>query len=432
MALDRNLWSLKFGRDASLPVLIRSGSPIGSHDIDVIGNKMYNKLGNSKLDYINVLNDFPWTKNPKASRQDVPYCILNEKRITVNSTVTNLFYSVAATGDSLTSLVRQLESGALFGEVGKTTIESINNVVQNVTNDGNEKDLSETLLGLQDELSNATGAEVFNSSVLKPYQGLYTTEDTGFKYIMPLLSDDMYRNSTIEMGADQNNIAAGTMRQFANLATDLAGLTDVIKPGTYIEESQQFSMKQKGRSVQINFPLLNTGTYEDIVTNWQFLFGLIYQNRPGRVTKSIVDIPVIYEFRYPGVTYMPYAYIENLSVSFLGNRRTMRMKVPVSRSVNFSTDRGIQQNDILTAVPDAYQVNITMRALNDESRNFMYESINPGVIVASTKGNANPFRSIVDDFKDNVSEIKNAGKKMASDYISDIKNSIGLDGNSRN
>jgi hypothetical protein len=73
-----------------------------------------------------------------------------------------------------------------------------------------------------------------------------------------------------------------------------------------------------------------------------------------------------------------------------------------------------------------------MRALNDESRNFMYESINPGVIVASTKGNANPFRSIVDDFKDSVSEIKNAGKKMASDYISDIKNSIGLDGNSRN
>jgi len=415
---DKNLWSLKFGSDATLPVLVRTGSPIGANDIDVVGNQVYNKLGKSNLDYINVLNDFQWTKNPKSSRQDVPYCILNEKRITVNSTVTNLFYSVAATGDSLQSLVKQLETGTVFGAVGKTTIESINNVIQSVK-PGEKENLSETLQGLQDDLADSTGAEVFNSTVLKPYQGLYTTEDTGFKYIMPLLSDNMYRNSTIEMGGDQSNIAAGMMRDFAGLAQGVAGLTDILKPGTYIEESQQFSMKQKGRSVNVNFPLLNTGTYDEVLQNWQFLFGLIYQNRPGRVTKSIVDIPVLYEFRYPGVTYMPYAYIESLDIQFLGNRRTMRIKVPVSTSKNFSTDIGIQQNDILTTIPDAYQVNITMRALNDESRNFMYESINPGVIVTSTKSSSFPG---IGDGESPVQSVKNAGKKMASDFINKVDN----------
>ena len=142
-------------------------------------------------------------------------------------------------------------------------------------------------------------------------------------------------------------------------------------------------MSQDGRSINVKIPLLNTGTYEDILQNWQLIFGLTYQNRPGRITKNLVDIPVIYEAIVEDILFMPYAYISNLSVNFLGNRRTMEITVPVE---------GTDDSNNLTlnaTIPDAYELNLTLKGLNEETRNFIYESINPGVVRSSeTTGGA--------------------------------------------
>jgi hypothetical protein len=78
----------------------------------------------------------------------------------------------------------------------------------------------------------------------------------------------------------------------------------------------------------INFPLLNTGTYEDIKRNWQLIFGLIYQNKPGRINRNLLELPVIYEFYIEGMAYMPYSYISQIQVDFIGNRRTMDIDIP--------------------------------------------------------------------------------------------------------
>lgn len=121
---------------------------------------------------------------------------------------------------------------------------------------------------------------------------------------------------------------------------------------------------------------MNTGTYDDIIKNWQLLFGLVYQNRPGRVTKNLIDVPVIYELFIEGDAYMPYSYITSLKVNFVGNRRTMKIKVPVTKFASEGSDTSVQTREIETTIPDAYQIDIQIKGLNDETRNFMYQSLN--------------------------------------------------------
>jgi hypothetical protein len=128
-------------------------------------------------------------------------------------------------------------------------------------------------------------------------------------------------------------------------------------------------MGDVGRQLNFKIPLLNTNRPEDISRNWQLIFGLIYQNRPGRVSKSIIDQPVIYEVNLPGVAYMPYAYISNLQIRFLGSRRTMKFPVPVLDENN--TNVGL----IETTVPDAYELDITVTGMNEETRNFLYANV---------------------------------------------------------
>ena len=237
---------------------------------------------------------------------------------------------------------------------------------------------------------------------MKPYNYLYNTERTGFQYIFPYLEDD-YRESNTQMGdKQQGNIAKTLLGQTQDLISQATGAAFVLRPGVYIEEAKQFTMGDTGRTLNVSIPLLNTGTYDDIIKNWQLIFGLVYQNRPGRITKNLVDVPVIYEAFIEGVAYMPYSYINGLSISFLGNRRTMKLKIPVTKSAEQGSDTSIQMREITTTIPDAYQLNLSIQGLNDETRNFMYQSIDG--LPVTVKG-ALPKEG-VDDTKDSVS---NAG-----------------------
>jgi len=60
---------------------------------------------------------------------------------------------------------------------------------------------------------------------------------------------------------------------------------------------------------------------------------------------------------------MPYAYISNLSINFVGSRREMSLPSPFGPST------------LNTIIPDAYIVNITLTGLNEETRNFIYTSV---------------------------------------------------------
>ncbi len=373
----KSLWTLKFGEDNTIPVLLRYGSKLGQN-VNFTRNQVY---GNGSEDNVNdpidVINNFQWTKSPKSSRKDVPKLRLKEKRITKNSTVSNLAYSIAAGGDLANTITDT------FGGLTNTT-QSIEDIKQRASDLANKAGISETLNRVSQEANEIFNLTQFDSTVLRPYNFLYATENTGFEYIFPYL-DDAYRESGINMGSDQQNLASGALGAVSDVVQQVAGAALVLRPGVYIEEAQQFQMSQQGRSIKVSIPLLNTGRFDDIMQNWQLIYGLVYQNRPGRITRNLIDVPVIYDARIDGMVYMPYSYISNLEVKFLGNRRTVKLKVPVASSSNEGSDFSIQLKDIQTVIPDAFMLDITLTGLNEETRNFMYESIDKGKVVTGTK-----------------------------------------------
>ena len=409
-----NIWTLKFGEDQTLPILVRSGTNIGSN-ISFLTNKIYKNIQDQPTDPIDVNNDFPWTKSPKSSRKDVPTIRLKEKRITKNSTVTNLAYSLLANADLANTL--SIQAGQtidlLTGNEKGEASNFISNLKNNAADEANkvlkENELLNNIKGKIDEVF---AFEQFQSNVLKPYDFLYATERTGFDYIFPYLENN-YRESNISMGGDQGNVASEMLGAVRGFAQEVAGAAMVLRPGVYIEESQQFTMGQEGRSLNVSIPLLNTGTYDDIVKNWQLVFGLVYQNRPGRITKNLVDVPVIYETSIEGMAYMPYSYIQSMSVEFIGNRRTMKLKVPVTKFSSKGSDFGIQTREITTVIPDAFQLNFTITGLNDETRNFLFESIDKNVVTAKYSSQSNP------DLENAIDGIQSSGTATQSQDLVD-------------
>ena len=370
-----NLWNLQFGGTAALPILTRGESKLtdSTTDIkDLTNLGIYGDQSTQVKDPINVANDFPWTNSPKSARQDVPKLQMIEQRIVLNSTVTNMVYSTLAAADNVSALGNT--AGGLVdrffpaNDSPTTDPGEVDTAITTAEEKSNKSKLREAF-----EAAMAGGFfKTFDSEVLRPYDGLYATEYTGFNYYFPYL-EDAYREVTNQFGEGEGNI----LSPIANLAADAAALTNVlniVKPGTYIEKSKQFTMGDSGRTLSFTIPLLNTGSFDDVRRNWQLIFGLVYQNRPGRVSKSIIDQPVIYEVHLPGVAYMPYAYISSLSVKFLGNRREMEFDVPImGEGVGGGTSNNI--GNIRTVIPDAYELSLTVTGLNEETRNFIYASV---------------------------------------------------------
>jgi hypothetical protein len=379
--MANNLWSLVFGQDGTLPVLIRTGSNVQSDQINYVTNTVYSNL-KTYADDINVVTDFPWTKSPKSSRTDVPRLVLKEKRIKTNSTISNFAYSVNTITDIAKTAGKVVNA---FGtKISNTEGASVITKTAGAAASTAGTVISETATVIEDVSNTVIDAvaddyENFGeNSVLTPYNGLYRLEKTGFKYVFPYL-DDNYRELETSLGdAGQQNLISDALSKVNDIGSQAAGALFALRPGVYIEEAKQFAMTQDGRSITVTFPLLNTGSYEEITRNWQLLYGLVYQNRPGRITKTLVDIPVMYEAFIEGMLYMPYSYITGIKVDFLGNRRTMSIDLPVVGSAE-GDNAGKKIN---TVIPDAFNITITLRGLNDETRNFLYESITPGVVTS--------------------------------------------------
>lgn len=375
-----NLWNLVFGQDGTLPVLIRTGSNVQSDQINYVTNTVYGNL-KTYADDINVVTDFPWTKSPKSSRTDVPRLVLKEKRIKTNSTISNFAYSIntvteiaETAGKVVNAFGTKIgggEDASVIQKTAGTAVAASGTVISETATV--IKDVSNTVINaVADDYENFG-----DNSVLTPYNGLYRLEKTGFKYVFPYL-DDNYRELETSLGdAGQQNLISGVLDKVNEAGSQAAGALFALRPGVYIEEAKQFAMTQDGRSITVTFPLLNTGSYEEITRNWQLLYGLVYQNRPGRITKTLVDIPVMYEAFIEGMLYMPYSYITGMQVEFLGNRRTMSINLPIVGSDGDGAGKKIN-----TVIPDAFNVTITLRGLNDETRNFLYESIKPGVVTS--------------------------------------------------
>jgi hypothetical protein len=359
-----NLWTLSDTENGGTKVLPALNVVTNSNKVD--GSVYASNI-------INVITNFQWTKNPISARGDVPAITLIEKKLLINSNVANLANSVFATADSSKAILNGVidVTGFIQNTAGPGIISDTAKVLADTARTGIKLAVNAEQ-GL-DNLITESGASSFNEDTLKPYDFLYITKPTGFQYAFPYFDNSYVDNSLNFGGGDASFLGGDVSTIVGGIAAGAAGFANMLKPGTYIEQSKQFTMGDKGRTINIKFPLLNTGSVIDIQQNWQLLFGLIYQNRPGRVTRSILDMPVIYEVSLPGVVYMPYAFISSLSVKFLGSRRLLDIEAPINGGISFQT-----------IIPDAYEVNITIEGLNEETKNFLYAAITGGTSKVTT------------------------------------------------
>lgn len=415
--------NLNFSKDGSPKI-----EPPGSQSVNTQSPNELRK-NSTGLHSIDVVNKFYWTTTPPnqlqtgtTERLEVPTIQLKELRLTTNSLIAQAAYNLMSVKTQTAKAAANLQASnipssaktAIAGVIGAgvggkitQTLLSLGNIQSSILNTvgalagavlggtagpGGVASTAGTAIDKARGAINAVGRaqggnfDVNSSSlggVMEPYEGLYLTEPTKFVYTFPYFSDlqnvvtnSFQDNDAVFEGSGEGGVAAANIledyaKALAETRTFALGISKTLfmgAPGIYIEKPKYYNFNNKGEQIVFKFPLINTGwaTYEDVQRNWQLLFMLTYQNRPNRKSRDLIDPSVLYEVLIPGVKYHPYAYIDNLTIKFVGARRRMELEVPGpnGRSVT-----------IPTIVPDAYDVSITLQTLINESQNTLYSML---------------------------------------------------------
>lgn len=386
---------------------------------------------------VDVVNDFYWTYSKlRESRQEVPRVILTEKRQKVNSLISQLKYSFGAAFTTAQNSLNQAGRDPLISQVlGNNTVSNASNAIGNFNQSATQ--FAETIVP-QIKDNNP----VFQNPLMKPYENLYITEDTGWKFILPYFDNYSSAQANVYSGdsnANFSGLAKMAAEGFSNAADVISTLANPVDI-SFVEKAKLYNYSTEGEEISFTFPLINTGsaTFEDVVRNWELLFLLLYNNKPSRRSVSIVDPPVLYQLDIPGVKFLPFCYVSNIAVEFQGSRRELEFNLNYADNLrvtnipsqlgeennsntlnNFNTDDTFNINalprnlvgdflntattratttykseffnnqtsrKIKTIVPDAYLIRITVKSLLAETKNFMYSLINsnPAVTTSST------------------------------------------------
>lgn len=385
-------------------------------------------LGNGVID---VAKDFPWTNTAPAARIDIPKVVLKEYNVTRSSLFQQARYLLTATPDvvgALELVSKELGTkgslvvgaiaglaaggpgkripGALVGAAGAAAI-----------NSGLATKAANGLLNLPGAKSLTIQGNAALKPYLQPYNGLYATIPTGFQYVLPYFTEEW--KSTSEdwndlNGESYNRFDAGLqdMSQFyrdggAGGFTGAGSLRSFF-PAAYIESPKAYRYGDGSRDIKIiRFSLFNTTNFIDVIRNWQFCFLLMYQNRPNRASRVLVDVPAIYEINIPGIYYCPFCYMNSIRIAQIGATREMSIPIQTTNGTDFQprtvqTPNGAQQvstrpigekkeaieiAELLTIIPDAYQIEISITPLVAETKNTLYHTLtqNNGVYDVSVK-----------------------------------------------
>lgn len=322
------------------------------------GNVVLQPKGSGVLD---VRSDFVWSISPKKNvLQSIPAVYLVERSQETNSLISSALYYITTFLNAPTTTLNSNNSSNIITYIIKILQSSLGGSVGST--------LSNTLNDLKNKLTSLIGNEqdkaLLNTDTLKSYIGIYLTKKTGFKYILPYFGSKAF--SVTNSWASESQTSPLIAKQFAAQvmeAVDIGAATlNILQPGTFIEKPKYFQYPTEGDSITITFPLLNThNPFNNALPyqqNYELLWILAYQNKPYRTSFSRILPPKIYTLTIPGVKYMPYCYIENMSVEFQGTRRNLNVTLPTGQS-------------IVAPIPEAYMVSITFKGLLADIANMM-------------------------------------------------------------
>lgn len=355
---------------------------------------------------IDIVSDFAWTVTPKTGRVDVPYVRLVEYYIEsnplLNQIANNLAIASEAAADlKVDELIKAVTSDNVENENKKTSGEAggisgfFNSLISESQLNPGDTGKNNPLSNILEEVTKTAGGVIDHSKKiakqslalgsespgdsLNPYKLLYSLQPTQFEYMLPYFNDSQrsVTNSFSDSPGDNQPFGVSDINQFINKPGEaIAGLTsmrNIMEPGMYIEKPQYYSAYNDNKQqYNVQFPLSNTGEWDDVIKNWQFVYLLVYQNTQNRVSRTLVAPPVIYEASIPGVWYSPYATISNLTVNFIGARRTMMMNIPGAN----------KRHEVV--IPDTYDISLTITDLHSQSQNFLHNIISQGNIISAS------------------------------------------------
>jgi hypothetical protein len=340
----------------------------------------------------------------------VPKIILTEKRLKTNAMIAQIIASFNAAAEGTDNVIAELDK-----RIGNKNISSFVQTMKKLASQGAQqtKETVSNLVGQENFEAFSQGIQaignelrsksidqnpVMNTELLRAYKDLYPTIDTGWQYVFPYFDD--YYNSQMNAFGDEGmgnilNLASAGADLLKNLAS-VAGAMQAPFGFSFQEKAKFYNYPTEGEEITFTFPLINTGsaTFDDVVKNWQLIFLLLYQNKPGRLNRSVVEPPVIYQVEIPGQKFYPFCYISNIAVDFKGSRRELTFKLPFqnksyteAETINQGTeqeetliveDTATKNKNFTTTIPDSYIIKITLKSLIAESRNFMVYSLQAG------------------------------------------------------
>jgi len=299
---------------------------------------------------IDVVNDFSWYAGPKATTEalnKVPCVFLTEREQLLSSLITGSLMYLNAGKKGIQALANSSGIKSLLGKVAESVDSGLSNI--QFANQGDRKLL-----------------EVHN---LKSLEGIYFTRETDFKYRLPMYGSPGGVSNDWADSSSSDSIVSKITQGIASIGNTLSEIVNIGQPGVYIEKPLYFQGATQGKTETVTFPLTNTvrrGTHSPIQQNYELLWLLAFQNKPYKTSFARTPPPKIYTVQVPGQFSMPYAYISDMTVEFLGTTRKTKVFVQ-----NGNGEGNISSKQITTPVPDAYQVSISFTSLIGDYGNSM-------------------------------------------------------------
>lgn len=318
-----------------------------------------------KQKIIDVRSDFVWSITPKRGViQNIPAMYLVERSQQANSLISSALYYITTFLNKTGLGDAEVPSKETENKILTSIVSILNNTLGATkvaaSFDSTIKDLQKKINTLID---NKEDTALLNTDTLKSYIGIYLTKKTGFKYVLPYFGNNNYSitSSWAQQAQNETSIAKG-FNTMMNVVDETASTLNILQPGTFIEKPKYFQYPTEGESVNVVFPLLNTYNPSSNTLpyqqNYELLWILAYQNKPYRTSFSRIIPPKIYTLTVPGIKYMPYCYISNMSIGFQGTQRNLEIVLPTGQQ-------------IITPIPEAYEVSITFTSLLADIGNMM-------------------------------------------------------------
>lgn len=349
---------------------------------------------------IDIISNYAWTNETSisssllsySSKTNIPYCLVVEREQTVSSSIMNIIRDVSIIGQGIGKIITELSrQDQKLEKLAKDATQQAKKILDGATSNQTAARIVQSGKEVLQK-AKVSGNEL-NTGILSPYNYLYATEMTGFRYVFPMLSSqDLYAlstswtdqqdaNTSILLHNPLTNIISEGAAAVANtIGADVPNIVNTIfKNANGANKASAFEMaryfnfdRNDTDEIKISFVLFNTivknGKLDQWKNNLYFISLFNMRNLPFKLDYTTYLPPLLYDVIIPGVKRLPFTYVSSFTAEPQGLIRNMKID-------NFLAKIGgvkSSSNDYVSVpVPEAWTISITFKSMLARSANLM-------------------------------------------------------------